>query len=397
MGTSDGIEIRVPTDDDLATMVRLGALVFGDEWKPEEVDRVRPVVDLARFRVAVDGGRIVAVAGSYGFDMTLPGGATVPTGGVTWVVVLVTHRRRGILRRLLDAVHADVAERDEPLVALYASEGGIYERFGYGLASRQRKIEIDRRRARFRDPVAGGTVRVDVVPDAVPDVAERLVGELAPRWERFRVTRPGEISRPDDWWTRLLLERGNAVVHALHDDGHAAWKVAEDWSDGHPAHRLELVELAAATPAAHAELWNAVLSVDLVGTVWSWAVPLDDPLPYLLDDPRIVRTREVNDALWLRVRDVPTCFDTRAYGTDDEIVVEADGVRWRIGAAGCRKVRSRPDLVGDGAALSALLLGGTRPSDLVAGRRLTARGDDVLRRADAMFVHAPQPHCQTSF
>lgn len=393
MVSADGIEIRVPTDDDLAAMVRLGAMVFADEWKPEEVDRIRPIVDLARFRIAVDGTRIVAVAGSYGFDMTLPGGATVPTGGVTWVVVLVTHRRRGVLRRLLDAVHADIDDRSEPLAALYASEGAIYERFGYGIASRQRKIEIDRRRARFRDGVEGGGVRIDVDPEP----SSGLAGELASRWDRFRLTRPGEISRSDAWWTRLLHDRGASAVHALHDDGFAVWKVADHWNDGHPAHRLELIELAAATSAAHAELWNAVLSVDLVGTVWSWSVPLDDPLPYLLDDPRIVRTREVNDGLWLAVRDVPGCFDARTYGTDDDVVVELDGVRWRIGASGCRKVRSRPDLVGDGAALSALLLGGTRPSDLVNGRRMAARDDEALRRADALFATTPAPHCQTSF
>ena len=68
--------------------------------------------------------------------MTLPGGAAVPTGGVTWVSVAVTHRRQGLLGRLLEATHEDIDGRGEPLAALTASEGGIYERFGYGIASR---------------------------------------------------------------------------------------------------------------------------------------------------------------------------------------------------------------------------------------------------------------------
>lgn len=393
MVSADGIEIRVPTDDDLATMVRLDTMAFAAQWTPEEVDRVRPTLDLSRFRIAVDGRRVVGVAGSFGFDMTLPGGGTVPTGGITWVAVLVTHRRRGILRRMIDAVHADIAERDEPLAALYASEGAIYERFGYGVASHQRLVEIDRRRARFRVHPLAGTVHVETDPDRADDTATGM----ASRWDRFRLTRPGEVARSDTWWTKLRHDRGASAVHALHDDGHAVWKVAPQWDDGHPSHRLELLELAATTADAHLALWNAVLSVDLVGTVSSWSLPLDDPLPYLLDDPRVVRTREVNDALWLAVRDVPACFGARMFGTDDDLVVEVDGVRWRIGAGGCRKVRLRPDLVCDGAALSALLLGGTRPSDLVAGRRMTARRDDVLRRADALFATSPLPHSQTSF
>jgi hypothetical protein len=94
---------------------------------------------------------------------------------------------------------------------------------------------------------------------------------------------------------------------------------------------------------------------------------------------------------------VARCFDARAYGTDDDVVVEASDVRWRIGAGGCRRVRTRPDLVTDHASLSALLLGGVRPSTLVAGRRMTARRPDVLRRADALFTVAPEPYSQTDF
>ncbi|MEX2626156.1 MAG: GNAT family N-acetyltransferase [Ilumatobacteraceae bacterium] len=393
MVSADGIEIRVPTDDDLASMVRLDTMAFAAQWTPEEVDRVRPILDLSRFRIAVDGRRVVGVAGSFGFDMTLPGGGTVPTGGVTWVAVLVTHRRRGILRRMIEAVHADIAERDEPLAALYASEGAIYERFGYGVASRQRLVEIDRRRARFRvDPPAG---TVDVETD--PDRADGTATGMASRWDRFRLTRPGEVDRSDAWWTKLRHDRGTSAVHALHDDGHAVWKVTPHWGDGHPSHRLDLLELAATTADAHLALWDAVLSVDLVGTVSSWSLPLDDPLPYLLDDPRIVRTREVNDALWLSVRDVGACFDARTYGVDGDIVVEVEGTRWRLGTSGCRRVRSRPDLETDGPGLSALLLGGVRPSELAAGRRLTARSPEALRRADTLFALAPLPHSQTFF
>ncbi len=108
---------------------------------------MRSIVDLGRFRIAVDRGAVVGCSGSFGFDMTLPGGAAVPTGGVTWVSVAVTHRRQGLLGRLLEATHEDIDGRGEPLAALTASEGGIYERFGYGIASRVRVTAIDRHRA----------------------------------------------------------------------------------------------------------------------------------------------------------------------------------------------------------------------------------------------------------
>ena len=108
--------------------------------------------------------------------MTLPGGRDVPTGGVTWVSVAVTHRRQGVLKQLMQAVHDDIDERGEPLAALTASEGGIYERFDYGIATRRRVVSIDRRRAalaeQFRPPP--GTVRLVDPTESLDEVRGRL-------------------------------------------------------------------------------------------------------------------------------------------------------------------------------------------------------------------------------
>ena len=55
------------------------------------------------------------------------------------------------------------------------------------------------------------------------------------------------------------------------------------------------------------------------------------------------------------------------------------------------------EVVENGLPTAALLLGGVRPSALVAGRRMTARNAGVLRRADALFTTSPEPYCQTGF
>ena len=394
------IEIRVPTEEERSAIDRIHSIVFTWTQRPEELEARRAVLDLDRFRIAVDPSvgsgeaAVIGVAGSYAFDMTLPGGGTVPIGGVTGVGVLPTHRRRGILRRLVDVVHDDIRDRGEPVMALYASEGAIYERFGYGVAARARKVQIDRRRAVWRSDVetlaeADGPVTLLADGDHLP--------EMAPRWDRYRTTRPGELSRSPEWWRYQLDGDTEPVQRAVHADGYASWNVTAHWNDGHPAHELHLRQLVAATPAARRALWRTVLGVDLVGTVTSWDIPLDDPLPHLLTDARMVRTRELNDSLWVRVDDLGGAFGARAYGADDQLVVEVDGDRWRIGPEGCRRVRRRPDLVGDRAAVSALLLAGVRPSELIAGGRLWSRSPDIARRADAMFATGPLPHCGTGF
>ena len=186
-------------------------------------------------------------------------------------------------------------------------------------------------------------------------------------------------------------------MYAVHPDGFASWRTEAHWHDGHPRHELFVTTLAAVTPEAHAALWATILALDLVGTITSYVVPPDDPLPYLLTNQRVVRTTDLNDGVWCCPRDIAHCFAARTYGTDDDVVVEVDRARWRIGPAGVARVRTRPDLVTDRAGLGALLLGGVAPTTLAAGRRLEARNADALRRADALFVVHPCPYLQTGF
>lgn len=394
------VSIRPVTDDDFVAMTVADGRAFGEVWSERDREVFRPRADLSRFRLALDGDDVVGIAGSYGMELTVPGGAQVGAGGVTWVSVSVTHRRRGLLRRLMTAIHDDIAARDEPLAILTASEGGIYERFGYGVATKRRVVEIERRRTQIADRF-------------VPDDQLRLVGpedhleELAAIHDRYRRARVGAVGRSPEWWRLLVHEYGDGAAAVVHQDGYAIWKMTEQWNDGFPANRVELYELVACTPDAHAALWNAVLSIDLVGTIrTSRAVAEDDPLPYLVTDPRQVRTTNLNDMLWIRPMDVRAVLAARTYGSEDQLVVELDdgapsGGRWGIDGspdgAEVKKVRRAPDLVTDRAGLGAMYLGGVRPSSLAAGRRLVARSADALRRADHFFAADQHPHCDTGF
>ena len=207
---------------------------------------------------------------------------------------------------------------------------------------------------------------------------------------RFNVER---LSKPEDG--------ASAAFYLGHSDGFAIYRITMRWNDGHPAHDLELLKLAAVTPEAHAALWQTLLSIDLVRTITTRWAPVDDALPFLLENQRAVRTTNLNDGIWLNVRDVSVCFGARTYRSTDRLVVEAEGQRWAIeggpDGASCRTVRSKPDLVTTHAWLSALLYGGVQPSTLVSGRRMTARNDDVLRRADLFFPTSLAPNCQTHF
>src|SRR6266700_6342476 len=77
---------------------------------------------------------LVGTAGSYAFRLTVPGGE-LPAAGVTWVGVVPSHRRRGILTEFMRRQLEDTRDRGEPLAVLFASESAIYGRFGYGIAA----------------------------------------------------------------------------------------------------------------------------------------------------------------------------------------------------------------------------------------------------------------------
>ncbi len=394
------IEYRVPTEAEWPEMMRADARGFGWAPTPELIEQRRPSVDLDRFRIAVDDGQIVAVAGAFAFDVTLPGGTTVPASGVTWVSVAATHRRRGVLTELMRRLDEQADERGEPVAALFASEGGIYRRFGYGIATSMRWVEIDRAAAVLHP---GLPIDLDAVRYVEGDAARDHLAEV---WERYRRTRAGEISRDTVWHDQTHQAREqpdnglSPVFHLAHRDGYAAYRVRTNWN-GRPSNRLELVEFVPVTEQAHLDLWATVLGVDLVGTIASKNLPSDEALPWLLTDVRPVGTTQLRDGMWAKVTDPAVAFGARTYGTDDRLVVEADGVRWAIEQAGddvsCRRVRTRPDLVTDLPSLGALLFGGTRATALAAQRTLTARDARVLTRADAFFVVGRAPHCSTWF
>lgn len=395
------IEIRTPSGDDHPGMVRQVREAFGgNSYDDAAAEREAKVIDFDRFRIAYDTvlKRVVGTAGTWAFDLTLPGLAQLPMAGLTWVAVSPTHRRQGVLRQMIEAIHDDVVGRGEPIAGLLASEATIYSRFGYAVAAWDRSVRIDRRLVQLdgRYVAPRGDVRL------LPGNDESLLGELMPRWDRYRRTRVGELSRSEQWQRNLVDRRSWDATYALHDDGYAAWKIKQDWDQPFPNNQLTVVDFVASTDAARDSLWSTILTMDLVGPVVVPALPLDDPLPSLLTNFRAAATESVADMLWLNVFDMARTFGARTYGTDDDIVVEVAnlterGARWKIGNAGCRRVRSRADVIVDQAAIGALVLGGTSLHTLAAARRLSARNDDVLRRAEHLFRSHPDPWCQTHF
>ena len=389
------------TVDDVEEMCELDGRSFGFRMDDKEIEFVAENFDLSRFIVArdsaVDGNPIVATAGNFSLEVTLAGPAPVPMAGVTWVSVSATHRRRGIAAELMARVEDDARAHDDPIIGLTASEGGIYERFGYGVATVVRSFSIDRRRVEMLDEFKADTSTIRFV-----NYTEHY-DEIGRLFDRFRRTMVGEVSMPDFLLRQNLRPPGptTRMVCALHPDGFAVWQVNPDWNEGDPQHGIRLWMLVGLTDEAYRALWTLVLSTDLGGEI-SGRMPVgpDEPLPYFLSNPRALKTTHIGDHLWLKILDPNAVFSARSYRTDDALVLElANGDKFRVTSDGVSTARRRKkaDLVLTESAVGPLALGGVTASVLAAGGRLQASSTEILERADAFFGVSPTPHFRGGF
>lgn len=398
------LRIRTISEGELDAYFRATEAAFSSVATDEDLERERTMVEPDRCFAAFDGPEIVGTAGAFTMPMTIPGGA-IEVGFVTAVGVRPTHRRRGVNTRLMRAQLDDARTRGEPVEVLHASEGGIYGRYGYGLATFGLSFEIETARAAFvRGYTPAGPIRLVEHDEAVKAI-------LAIN-DANRGARPGMIHLDE---RRLEYEIGHEhgeekkvpSVFALHDgddgiDGYAVYKVRHDWPQGFSRSVLSVRHLEATTPPAYADLWRYVLDVDLVEKVNAWNRPVDEPLLYLLQDPRRIRPT-ITDNLWVRLVDVRVALGARRYAADGRLVLEvADPFcPWNEGrhvldvSAGEGTVTSGADepvdLVCTVNDVGAVYLGGPSFRQLYDAGHVQERRDGALARADAMFGWRPAP------
>jgi predicted acetyltransferase len=402
------LEFRPVTTSDLPAFARAAALGFGE--RPTYADE-HPnwlALDPDRTLAGYDGDDIVATARNYSLELTLPGGAVLPAAAVSAVTVRATHRRQGVLRSMMRTLLDDGVDREEPVAMLTASEGSIYERFGFGISTRSMMLEIDRRDIAFARPRPPGRLRLLDADETI-----KLETEV---FERVRRAYPGAISRPDAWWTDEQWEPKLGVRFdvAYEDggvvDGYACYGIRESFDPGTGSqNRLTVQDLVAATPDALHGLWRYLCEVDLVRMIIDPGAPVDLPLAWLLTSNRAARVRAVTDAVWTRLLDVPAALTARSYAADGRLTLDVrDGFRPGGAAEGTFTVEmglegatvhegGTPDLRCDVSALSAAWLGGVRWSTLAAAGLVEERTEGAVRRADQHFACDPQPFPFTWF
>ncbi|MDF2574134.1 MAG: family N-acetyltransferase [Agromyces sp.] len=363
---------------------------------------------------AADPAVPVATVDGWPTGLSVPGGRSVDAWAVSAVTVAATHRRRGIARALMEGELANARSAGAAIAMLTVTEATIYGRYGYAPAARAATVTVDRQRAHWIGPDAPGRLQF---------VERAELRETAAAVTRRAVARtPGEIDR----WPGII-DRALGLVDPDGDSARRVRTVRYDDEHGNPqgfvAYHITrepnvpgLVDmdfLVAATDDAERALWRFVVEQDFVSGVRGRLRSVDEPLPWLLEDPRAVTLTDVVDHLWLRVLDPVEALTARRYGMAGTLDLEvADPLhhasgRFRLTAddRGRAEVERLDDADVASARhglklgvqeLGAVYLGGVRPSVLARAGRITSNAA-TLALADRMFAADRTPHLSIWF
>ena len=407
------LEMRPVTEDEVRAFSHSVEANFGDVPPEEELDVWCRGTDPARTLAVFDAGEIVANAGAWSMELTLPGLVSIPVAGVTAVGVMPTHRRQGLLTRMMARQLDDCLEWNEPVAILTASESIIYGRYGYGWATSLAGVEVSTAHGQFAVPATapGRMRRIDT--DAAAKIAPTL-------HERVRRQTVGDVSMAPVFWELMTKDfdrhrdGASALFYAVHEsadgepDGFVAYRYKAHWEGGNPASTVVVPELYAESPEVEAAIFRYLLDLDLVATIKFHNRPVQDHLQWRLANARRYRITGIGDHVWVRLVDVPAALALRRYTTDGSVVFRVHD-RFRPQNEGtylleggpdgaiCTRTKEEPDVEVPVDSLGAAYLGGVSFARLAEAGRATERKAGGLRRADAMFVTDVAPYCRSGF
>jgi predicted acetyltransferase len=345
-------------------------------------------------------------------EMAVPGGE-LPVAAVTMVTVSPTHRRRGILRRMMRRQLDDCHAAGIAIATLWASEPQIYQRFGYGLGFLKGRIDVDPRQAEF--------LRASAPVGQTRFLPQEEAAELLPAvYERARQGVPASFRRTPLWWEVQVLDDRPYRRHgasplfrvALEIDGaveaYALYRVRGNWGpNGLANNEIDVLEALGTSPAATREIWRYLLNVDLAGKEKTHRLNAQHPLFLWLANLRLLQL-VVSDGTWVRLVDVKAALEARRYACEGSLTFELidEVCPWNAGIwtlkAGpnggeLRQATTSAELRLSAAELAAMYLGTVPCSALLAAGRLDELAHGAARRADLLFSWDVAPWCLDDF
>lgn len=375
--------------------------------------RRRRWFELDRCWGAFDGDTAVGTLRALSLEVTVPGGAFLPLAGVSAVTVAPTHRRKGLLSRMMAGELEAAKERGDVLAGLYAAEYPIYGRYGFGPATTSANWYLDARAATFVRELPGDVEIVD---------ADTAFKEAPALYDRVRALTPGAVTRTRAMWERkldLVPREGEPVpknvLHAICRDeageavGFVRYKFDEErWTHERPDNIAEVLDLFAIDVEYEARLWKYLADHDWVTEVVGRGGRREDELwRELLVNRRAAWAENQGDAEWIRLLDAAAALSARRYevsGRSVLRVVDKDGyvdgtfaLEGGPDGATCGPTAESPDITLPASVLASIYFGGFSAGRFGVLGMLDEHRPGAVARLSAMFQTPIAPWCPTSY
>ena len=382
-----------PERRDMAAAVERSRRIFSNDWS------------LASF----EDGEMTAFIRVVPFAMRV-NGRGLSFGAVGPVVSAPEHRRKGHVGALLRRALADMRERGQLLSGLHTPHPTLYRRYGWEIASLRRRYAFAPKEIELMtQPSERGRFRM-LKPDdwAQADRVYRL----------HSATRNGPLHRGELWWREAIFGVGGG--RPVPGDV-ALWENGQGEPQGYVVydqvtnpqdpedHSLSVRELVALSSDAYLNLILYILRHDLPQET-TWNASPDDPFLSLVADATKVKVEEEYD-LFLRLCDVEGALKLRPFANlehpvsltlqvSDSSAPWNEGV-WRIevadGATNVEKTSGEADLTLSATTLAPIFNGYISASGAALAGLITARDEQSLTTADALFATSYPPFCADGF
>jgi predicted acetyltransferase len=403
------VEYGVLDDSWLERFAWLSSYVFGYPWRGEEnMQRARHGASIAVHYGATEGDLLISKVANLHRRMYI-NGVQLACGAVAGVGTVPERRREGHLGKLLRMAFSDMRDAGECVSMLYPTFFGLYQRFGYRMASMSARYQV-----------TGADLALSYGPES-PGCVERVDG--AEQWPRLRAVyeqvaadRNGWFVR-DEWaWKRITSGTPDEEppFFAVYSDdggdrGYLCW-TREGLRQPGPNQKFKVLELVAQDAEAYVGLLRFLQAHDLAVEIAFETVPLDDPLPDLTANPRYLNA-QTRPHVMLRVVDVEAAIAQRPVldqAVEGALVLEVqdrdcpwNAGRWRLeagaGKASVQRTDAVPDLSLEVGALAVLFNGFRSATRLARCGLLETENAAALVLADRIFETDWQPICLDYF
>ncbi|WP_159885577.1 GNAT family N-acetyltransferase [Paenibacillus puerhi] len=301
MHNDNRVEIRKIQEGQFAESLEMSAFAFQYELSEEERMHREALLHAQEQWGAFVEDKLAAKLAIFNFECYIQG-HSLAMGGIASVATWPEYRRGGLVTQLLRQALRSMKEKGQIFSFLYPFQYGFYRKFGWEMSAEQKQLDIP---VHLLPKWPAGEGRV-VRTDRHWELLHRIYSLYAVRYN-------GMMNRSEAWWRHRILPKkgGTAAVYyneAGEPTGYVLYQVKE--------RLLTVHELVSLNHQAKLGLWRFLADHDSMIERLVWNAPADEPLPFLLDNPRV--KQELVPTFMARVVDVPACLERYAFASGQE-------------------------------------------------------------------------------